>query len=133
MDKPIPCPFCESWDVIRYSYKFSNNIHYQCSKCGCHFIFDNKSKDIWNTRPIEDAKDREIERLKAELENALLILKQIDWLYSEENEEARMWELKIDGLSPTEWMCDVVQKTREFIANIPDMNDATKESEVEDE
>lgn len=67
MSEPKPCPFCKSWSVVRYSYRFSNNIHYQCSKCGCLFTFDSKSKDTWNTRPAEDAKDREIERLKGAL------------------------------------------------------------------
>lgn len=61
------CPFCNGRSVVRYSYNFSNKIYYQCSKCGCLFIFDNESKDIWNNRPAEDAKDTEIERLKAEV------------------------------------------------------------------
>ena len=60
----------------------------------------------------------EVERLKEERENAFMICRQLDWLYSEENENARMWELKIGGLSPSEWMCDIVRKAREIIGNI---------------
>lgn len=65
MDEPKPCPFCKGQNVVRYSYNFSNNIHYQCSKCGCLFIFDNESKDSWNHRPAEDALNAEVERLEA--------------------------------------------------------------------
>lgn len=68
MDELKPCPFCKGLNIVRYSYNFSNNIHYQCSKCGCLSIFDNKSKDTWNTRPAEDALKAEVERLKADLE-----------------------------------------------------------------
>ena len=67
-----PCPFCKGLDVVRYSYNFSNNIHYQCPKCGCHFIFDNKSKDTWNTRPAEDALKYDLAQKKA----ALLVISQ---------------------------------------------------------
>jgi hypothetical protein len=35
--------------------------------------------------------------------------------------------------APTEWMCDIVRKSREFIANAPDTNDGRKESEGKDE
>jgi hypothetical protein len=87
--------------------------------------------DKWILITMREGKylDEAVEWLKAELNNALMILKQLDWLYSEENENAMMWELKIDGLSPTEWMCDIVRKSREFIANAPDTNDGRKESE----
>lgn len=68
MSNPTPCPFCKSWKVVRYSYHFSNNIHYRCSKCGCLFIFDTKSKDAWNARPAEDALKAEIEQLKSFIE-----------------------------------------------------------------
>lgn len=131
-----PCPFCGTtteleeqrfFDIVGMIYSI------ECKKCRYTRVMSLVSMEAakmkWNTRPAEDAKDKEIERLKAELENALLILKQIDWLYSEANEKARMWELKIGGLSPTEWMCDIVQKTREFIANAPDTNVGTKGGE----
>ena len=67
MNEHKPCPFCEGGSVVRYSYHFANNIYYQCCKCGCFFVFENESKDTWNTHPAEDAKDKEIERLKAEV------------------------------------------------------------------
>lgn len=85
--------------------------------------------EYWNTRPEEDRLKAENERLKEELEKSLMILKQIDWLYSEENENARMWELKIGGLSPTEWMGDIVRKTRELIKNNSTETNEGKEKE----
>lgn len=134
-----PCPFCggDASLIVKEFFGFPEEDVYTvaCNDCNSRSCYSDDRKEtvkVWNTRPAEDALKAEVERLKAELENALLILKQIDWLYSDANEKARMWELKIGGLSPTEWMCDIVQKTREFIANAPDTNVGTMaEIEVE--
>lgn len=132
-----PCPMCEKGKgVTTYAgakrYIYCNQCHAQTA------IYETLDEAIiaWNTRPAEDALnydlkalnviyntqaaewEKELERLKAELENVLMILSMIDWLYSDENEKARMWELKIGGLSPSEWMCDIVRKAREIIGNI---------------
>lgn len=57
IDELKPCPFCASTDVKEYMDK---SIH--CRQCGAESGVD------WNTRPLEDAKDAEIARLTAEIE-----------------------------------------------------------------
>lgn len=145
MGESKPCPFCKGFNVVRYSYNFSNNIHYQCSKCGCNFIFDNKSKDVWNTRPAEDA-------LKAEVEELRYIVKQFEqWRgdddtgcpkYQDQNypcggekefkekfgEDADFDTIECDEWGEGCWVEYYRWKYRQKL-NAPDMNVATKESE----
>jgi hypothetical protein len=64
------CPFCGTKAV---SSVFSVDVYnwYEekacCENCRC-IISHPQAIQIWNTRPAEDAKDKEIERLKNDLE-----------------------------------------------------------------
>lgn len=62
-----PCPFCGKNDVV-----ISMNGELHCLDCGAFvdFLDDNGKTNVegWNARPIEDAKDKEIKRLREALE-----------------------------------------------------------------
>lgn len=63
-----PCPFCGSYVV---SVFVQNGTTIECQQCGASIFaidYQNKAEKLWNTRPAEDAKDKVIDRLKAELE-----------------------------------------------------------------
>lgn len=70
MSELKPCPLCgEKVSMV----SIEGSAHYWCISCEVcednRFIFGTKDKvvNVWNTRPAEDAKDREIERLNNEL------------------------------------------------------------------
>lgn len=64
-----PCPFCGCGAVIDcYNYYFNAT----CKNCFVEVVgFENREDciKVWNNRPIEDEKDKEIERLKYKLNN----------------------------------------------------------------
>lgn len=72
-----PCPFCgekPDTEIIYLSSAFPSLgefdprepiVNVGCSHCGIAISY---RPDFWNTRPAEDAKDKEIERLKTALE-----------------------------------------------------------------
>ena len=76
MSELKPCPFCGSDGKVS-CHNFMSPIgdfeldDVMCEKCGIYFETytrdDVDAVTLCNHRPIEDAKDREIERLKAEV------------------------------------------------------------------
>lgn len=72
MSELKPCPFCGSDGKVSCR-NFMSSIEdlelddVMCEKCGIYFETytrdDVDAVTLWNHRPIEDAKDREIERL----------------------------------------------------------------------
>ena len=65
-----PCPFCGS--EVKHLEKF--DVVY-CSNVECGLHYENGggyTVEYWNTRPIEDNLQAEIERLKEALEQALV-------------------------------------------------------------
>lgn len=75
MSKLKPCPFCGG-DEFKKIYDYSDiqgytNACFSCTKCGAksRYYYTESLADEeavikhWNTRPAEDAKDKEIERL----------------------------------------------------------------------
>jgi Lar family restriction alleviation protein len=123
MDELKPCPFCGSEPLMVHAVLeeyHSVNPEIICRECGyrikaknlaiaidspkanCDFM-DRQTIAVWNLRPAEDAKDKEIERLKAALQDAIQnVIK--------------------DGAKTA---IDIHEA-----AYAPDMNVATKESEV---
>ena len=79
-----PCPLCGTTEnVAQYSgkpYKGSRQVY--CNKCGLQwFTNTDGSYDTWNTRPIEDGLQAEIERLNAkvaELESYKQLRKEVN-------------------------------------------------------
>jgi Lar family restriction alleviation protein len=81
MSELKPCPFCGG-DKFEVRHDYSDiqgyiNAYFLCTKCGAtsrdYYYTDSQEykKAVikhWNTRPAEDAKDREIERLKGALD-----------------------------------------------------------------
>ena len=76
MDKLKPCPFCGEIPNVEIIYptsgvSFLNEINLRkpisrvgCRNCGIDISYN---PAFWNTRPAEDAKDKEIEKLKSDL------------------------------------------------------------------
>lgn len=67
-----PCPFCGSDDVELEYDSFIDYCIIECRECGVErnrCWDEDDAIELWNTRPIEDEKDREIESLKVELDN----------------------------------------------------------------
>lgn len=66
------CPFCGSKGKPEFEHFISIDDSpvdsVMCEKCGIYFETytrdDVDALTLWNTRPLEDAKDKEIERLK---------------------------------------------------------------------
>lgn len=59
-----PCPFCGNKEIID-----DEDDGITCPKCGAYIdrlsVEDDRLlSDVWNTRPIEDAKDEEIKRIQ---------------------------------------------------------------------
>ena len=130
MSKELKCPMCQSTDIETYKDNPDDkgmcwHTYHECRKCGrtCRDYDWLKLTDYEKETIKTKMLTAEVERLKAELENAQQILKQLVWLYSEENERARMWELTIGGLSPTEWMADIVAKARKAVIPTEDGGD----------
>lgn len=78
MSEPTNCPFCGKSDkVIIYTESMEHHgkllwtrYGVKCKRCRFEMpTYSEKETAIrkWNTRPAEDAKDKEIERLKAEV------------------------------------------------------------------
>jgi Lar family restriction alleviation protein len=69
MSELKPCPFCGSGAIEVLEWVDYTKIG--CLDCNYGIIYqdcdEEDAVDYWNTRPVEDAKDREIERLKAEV------------------------------------------------------------------
>lgn len=69
MTEPLkPCPFCGNGKIID-----DEDDGITCPNCGAYIdrlsVEDDVClADVWNTRPIEDAKDDEIKRLREALE-----------------------------------------------------------------
>jgi hypothetical protein len=65
-----PCPFCGG-EAEPYQYRV-NTFSVRCkrckSDCGC-WKEPYRAEYVWNSRPIEDEKDKEIARLIAEIDN----------------------------------------------------------------
>lgn len=65
-----PCPFCGK--PAKWEKNFLQSGIARCSDYRCIGAFTHLSRSAtireWNTRPAEDAKDKVIDRLKAELE-----------------------------------------------------------------
>lgn len=80
-----PCPFCGGKPNLR-SYSKSRNWIVFCSKCETETqVYESEQKAVkaWNSRPIEDAQDKEITRLRealAEIEDAITLLNTADVL-----------------------------------------------------
>ena len=65
-----PCPFCNGTHSINVINFFTGDSFRKCDICGAEAPEAKTPKEaakVWNTRPAEDAKDREIEKLKAEI------------------------------------------------------------------
>lgn len=73
MDELKPCPFCGGSNTIKRSSRYSNQVYHECNECGCSVAFYSEERDFWNTRPAEDAKDKEIEKLKAALRGIVVL------------------------------------------------------------
>ncbi|MFA5376905.1 MAG: hypothetical protein WC455_14235 [Dehalococcoidia bacterium] len=71
------CPFCGSPNVVvNYELGFGMDTGnwIACNQCRRSYIWsDEDGKEIWNTRPIEDAKDAEIARLREALAGCMLL------------------------------------------------------------
>ena len=72
MSELKPCPFCGSGAIEVCAWETSTDIScldcdYTIKCCDCD---EEDAVDYWNTRPAEDAKDKEIERLKKQLSDS---------------------------------------------------------------
>lgn len=74
MSELKPCPFCsgDASLIVKTFFGFPEEDIYKvaCNDCKSHSCYSDDSEEtakVWNTRPAEDAKDKEIERLKAEV------------------------------------------------------------------
>ena len=73
-----PCPFCGG--EARLIHLNDVNKYVECVDCNAESaLYDRRIQAIeaWNNRPIEDEKDREIERLKHKLNNIIIIQVQV--------------------------------------------------------
>lgn len=64
-----PCPFCDS-RAVHYSFnyrKYTVRCRGCLADCGEHDTPE-RAAFVWNTRPVEYGKDKEIARLKVELD-----------------------------------------------------------------
>lgn len=69
MDKLKPCPFCGESVTTIYAGECDDCVC-QCENCDTKSPWGESAEEaveLWNTRPAEDAKDREIEKLKSDL------------------------------------------------------------------
>lgn len=96
-----PCPFCggiESLnvrEVHRYNRYCADMYCIECRRClYCTMNFDTKDElyAFWNTRPAEDAKDKEIEKLKSDLGIQKNLTQQMCFENNRAYEEADKWK-----------------------------------------
>lgn len=86
-----PCPFCNSIRITRLlnfdvDKGYSETIY--CEECGAEV---HNPLVNWNTRPIEDEKDREIKRLEGELAIQKNLTKQMCFEYQRLDDEKDSW------------------------------------------
>ena len=129
------CPFCGTKAV---SSVFSVDVYnwYEekvcCENCRC-IISHPQAIQIWNTRPAEDAKDKEIERLKSDLAIQKNLTNQACFesnrAYQETEKWIKMFYDLIDKQSSvsTDPKVIVVCKDTNVLTNAPDTNDGTME------
>lgn len=130
MSEIKPCPFCNKTDKVRF-YTESMvqldkllwiNYGVMCKRCRFETpAYAKKATAIhkWNTRPAEDAKDAEIERLK----EALL---QISYLRDLNPELKHHGNASCAEDSFMDFYCRMGDIAKTALANAPDTNVGTK-------
>lgn len=63
-----PCPFCQSTDIdiLTYDEEYHTRKVAECINCGARGSIsdsDEEAIESWNTRPLEDEKDKQIKKL----------------------------------------------------------------------
>ena len=111
MSELKPCPFCgEKVSMI----SIEGSTHYWCISCEVceydRFIFGTKDKvvNVWNARPAEDAKTREIDNLKRALQQIVEIAN-------------RRGHLTVATLQKDAWY-GLAKIANEALTNAPDNN-----------
>lgn len=98
------CPFCNAEAELHFSEGESGKRYFwvSCKKCSCsQTLFDTPQEAIsaWNNRPIEDAQEVEIKRLREALEHVVMTDTTVDkW---------GIW--RIDGKTFQTWAADVLK------------------------
>lgn len=116
------CPFCNGTHSINVINFFTGDNFRRCDICGAKAPEAKtpvEAAEKWNTRPAEDAKDKEIKRLKAD--NQVYR----DILNSLLNEE--VYHLDNATMTNIKYELDNRGKDTNVSANAPDTNDGTME------
>lgn len=111
-----PCPFCGGEDVEHLPDGFGNWL-VGCVTCDyriqCVSCTEDDAVRYWNTRPIEDEKDKQIAELKAELSRSadegyvgfMLGIEQMKKKLDEKDKEIESLKVELDNL---QHFCDSI-------------------------
>jgi Lar family restriction alleviation protein len=127
------CPFCGSTDIdiLAYDEEYHTRRVAECINCGARGSVsdsDEEAIESWNTRPLEDKKDKEIEKLKEDLEIQKNLTRQACFESNRAYAETEQWKKMLYDLVDKQAIVDtnpkvvIIGKDTDVSANPTDNN-----------